>query len=211
MTRGLNALRQLTAAAVAACLVQPPVAALAQPMPALQHTLYNTPLPTTIHVAIRAGNNPRGAIQWVQTVSFQQYCRDVLPNEWYPSWNTQSLLAGAQAVKMFGWYHRLHPVTIGGFTFDVDNTTNFQQYRYMSGMPATDQAVANTWNMAYTAPNGGITPLDYRAGIPDNANWSMEHSQHMAQWGSQYWALTGWSNSQILGFYFTGRSFLSIP
>ena len=211
MTRSRSVFRQIAAATVTACLVQPPIAVQAQARAALQHTLYNTPLPTTIHIAIRAANNPRGQIQWVQTVGFEQYCRDVLPNEWYPSWNAQSLLAGAIAVKMFGWYHRLHPVTIGGYTFDVDNTTNFQQYRYMSGRPPTDQAVTGSWHTAYTYADGSLAPLDYRAGAPNSANWPMEHSEHMAEWGSQYWALTGRGYSKILAFYFTARTFLPIP
>ncbi len=175
------------------------------------HTIYNSPLPSVIHIAIRANNNPRGQILWVQTVGFQEYCSDVLPNEWYSTWNLEALRAGAMAVKMFGWYHTLHPVTIDGFTFDVDNTTNFQEYKYMSGRPETDQAIKDMWSYAYAYSDGGIAPLDYRSGVPNNANWPFNHSQKMAQWGSQYWATTGMSNIQILNFFFTGRTLLPSP
>lgn len=175
------------------------------------HTIYNTALPSVIHVAIRANNNPRGQILWVQTVGFQEYCSDVLPNEWIPEWNVEALRAGAMAVKMFAWYHTLHPVTIDGFTFDVDNTTNFQEYKYMSGRPETDQAIQDIWPYAYAYTDGGIGPLDYRAGVPNNPNWPFNHSQKMAQWGSQYWATAGMNNQQILAFYFTGRTLLQAP
>jgi len=67
----------------------------------LDAPLYNVKLLVVIRVAIRAGNDPRGPILWVQTIGFQQYCTDVLPNEWIPSWDPQALEAGAMAVKMF--------------------------------------------------------------------------------------------------------------
>ncbi len=174
-------------------------------------TVYNVKLPSVIRVAIRVGNNPRGAIQWVQTIGFQQYCADVLPNEWMPSWDPQALQAGAMAVKMFAWYHTLHPVTIGGFTFDVDNTVNFQEFRPLSGRIETDRALTATWPYAYTDSNGVIAALDYRAGIPDNPNWAFVGSQKMAQWGSQFWALTGLPYLRILNLYFTGRTLIPIP
>ena len=175
------------------------------------NTNYNVKPPVVIRVAIRAGNNPRGSILWVQTIGFQQYCTDVLPNEWMPSWDPQALEAGAMAVKMFAWYHTLHPVTIGGFTFDVDNTVNFQEFRFLSGRIETDRALTTTWPYAYTDANGTIAALDYRAGIPHNPNWAFIGSQKMAQWGSQYWAKTGASYLRILNLYFPGRTLVSIP
>ncbi len=171
-------------------------------------TVNNTPVPSVIHVAIRANNNPRGQILWVQTLSFKEYCTDVLPNEWGPAWKTESLKAGAMAVKMFGWYHTLHPVTIGGFTFDVDNTTNFQEYKYMTSRSKTDQAIQSIWPYAYTYTIGEIAPLDYRAGNPNRANSSFDSSQKMSQWGSQYWAIKGMNYVQILGIYYSGRTLL---
>ena len=162
-------------------------------------------------VAIRAFGNPYGSILRVQTVGFQEYCSDVLPNEWMPSWDPASLRAGAMAVRMFAWYHHLHPVTVGGFTFDVDNTANFQVFRYQSGTPATDQAVQTVWPYACALPGGGIAPLDYRAGWRNTANWPLARSQKVSQWGSEYLANSGRSYLQILGFYFPGRAWLRVP
>lgn len=150
-------------------------------------TIYNTSFPSVIRVAIRQYNNPVGPILYVQTVGFQEYCEDVLPNEWIPSWSPESLRAGAIAIKMFAWYHTLHPVTKGGFTYDVDNTTNFQEFKYLSGRNATNKAVKDTWKVVFTPSKAEIEKLNYRAGIPNNPNWSFVGSETMAQWGSQYW------------------------
>lgn len=193
-------------AVLAGVCVQAPVRAQAAP-----HTIYDTALPSAIRVAIRENNpfgepDPRGRITWVQTVPFDEYCKDVLPNEWMPSWNTESLKAGAMAVKMFAWYHHLHPVTIDGFTFDVDNTTNFQTFRYLSGQPATNVAFNAIRNQVYTMPNGTIIELNYRAGYQNNPNWQYRNAQKMAQWGSEYWALRGRSYIQILQFYYLDRA-----
>ncbi|WP_040290687.1 SpoIID/LytB domain-containing protein [Alicyclobacillus hesperidum] len=153
-------------------------------------TIYNTPYPSVIRVAIRANNNPTSPILYVQTVGFEEYCEDVLPNEWMPSWNTEALKAGAIAVKMFAWYWTLHPTTEGGFTYDVDNTTNFQTFKYLSGQVATDLAVQETWNMVFVPSDGSIKPLDFRAGTPDGSNTGYVGTFIMSQWGSQYWAQT---------------------
>ena len=196
----------LTAAAIAAgVFVEHPVHAQAA------QTIFNTAVPGAVRVAIRENNpngepDPRGRIVWVQTVPFETYCKDVLPNEWMPSWSPESLKAGAMAVKMFAWYHHLHPVTIDGFTFDVDNTTNFQAFRYLSGQTETNQAVNAIRNQAFTMPDGSIIELNYRAGYRDSANWQYRNAQKMAQWGSEYWAERGRNYIQILQFYYVDRA-----
>ncbi|MCY0896997.1 MAG: SpoIID/LytB domain-containing protein [Alicyclobacillaceae bacterium] len=175
----------------------------AQPL----QTIYNTALPSVIRVAIRAYNNPFGPILYVQTVGFEEYCEDVLPNEWIPSWNQQSLEAGAVAIKMFAWYWSLHPTTQGGWTYDVDNTTNFQKFVYLSGTPETDSAVQSTWNVTFVPSNGEITPLDYRSGYPGGPNWGFVGSGIMSQWGTQYWASVAQEPfTSILSLYYPGFS-----
>lgn len=174
-------------------------------------TVWNTPVPTTIRVAIRENNpsgepDPRGKIVRVQYIPFETYCKDVLPNEWMPGWSTESLKAGAMAVKMFAWFHHLHPLTVDGFTFDVDNTTNFQTFRYLSGEMQTNQAVDAIRGEAYSKPNGEIIELNYRAGKRDDPNWQYRNAQKMAQWGSEYWAEKGRSYLQILQFYYIDRA-----
>ena len=200
---GLGRSTFLSAVALAGVTLLSPGKVSAQPT----QTIYNTSYPSVVRVAIRQNNNPYGPILWVQTVGFEEYCSDVLSNEWVPSWKAQSLRAGAIAVKMFAWHHTLHPVTIGGWTFDVDNTTNFQEYKYMSGTPQTDAAIKATWNLVYTPPTGEILALDYRAGTPFNANWSFIGSNMMSQLGSEYWASIGQLDyTHILSLYYPGRS-----
>ncbi|QSO46873.1 SpoIID/LytB domain-containing protein [Alicyclobacillus mengziensis] len=164
-----------------ACIVYPDTAK------AQVHSIFNTSYPKTIRVAIRANNNPVSPILYVQTLGFEEYCQDVLPNEWGPSWNLESLKAGAIAIKMFAWYYTLHPTTESGFTYDVDNTTNFQEFKYLSGRVKTDLATQETWNMVYVPANGAITQLNYRAGAPFRENRSYLGTYMMSQWGSEYW------------------------
>ncbi|WAH35736.1 SpoIID/LytB domain-containing protein [Alicyclobacillus dauci] len=183
------------------------------PKASAAQTIYNTSEPSVMRIAIRENNasgepDPRGRINYVQAIPFGEYCRDVLPNEWFPSWNPESLKAGAMAIKMFGWYHHLHPVTIDGFTFDVDNTTNFQHFRYLSGQPTTNAAFNAIAGQAYAKPNGEIIELNYRAGYRDDPNWQYRNAQKMAQWGSQYWATRGQTYLQILQFYYVNRALL---
>lgn len=166
-------------------------------------TIYNTAMPSVIRVAIRPNNDPWAPILWVQTVGFQEYCTDVLPNEWMPSWSPEALQAGAIAVKMFAWYCTLHPTTESGWTYDVDNTTNFQEYKYMSGTPFTNQEIRQTWNLAFVPPDGEIIQLEYRAGWLDTANWSFVGTNIMSQWGSQYLGATAkLTYPQILNRYY---------
>lgn len=179
------------------------VLVLLPPASARAQTIYNTAYPSTIRVAIRSYNNPIGPILYVQTLGFEEYCEDVLPNEWLPTWNAEALKAGAIAVKMFAWYHTMHPTTESGFTYDVDNTTNFQEFKYLSGRPETDTAVRDTWNMVYVPSDGTIKELDYRMGSPNSDNRWYNGTYIMSQWGSQYWANTAkLTFENILNLYY---------
>jgi peptidoglycan hydrolase-like amidase len=194
-----------------ACAVLTMLGFALPPQALAEHSIYNTSLPSIVRVAIRENNSsgqpdPRGRIVWVQTVPFEQYCEDVLPNEWMPSWHPESLRAGAMAIKMFAWYHHLHPVTIDGFTFDVDNTVNFQTYRSWSRQTETNRAVESVRGYSYVKPNGEIIELNYRAGYREDPNWQYRNAQKMAQWGSQYWAERGRTYIQILQFYYAERA-----
>jgi peptidoglycan hydrolase-like amidase len=179
-------------------------------------TIYNTPYPTSIRVAIREARpngdpNPRGRIIYVKTVPFETYMANSLPNEWSPSWNTESLQAGAMAIKMFAWYHILHPTKLDGWDFDLDNTTNFQTYREGNRFAETEEAHRRVRNLAYTTPDGTIVELNYRAGTPENPNWAYRNANMMAQHGTQYWAQQGRNMLQILQWYFQGRQLQQIP
>lgn len=188
-----------------------PTTAMAQ-----HRTIYNSPYPRSIRVAIRESRpsgepNPRGRILYVKQVGFDDYVLNSLPNEWVPSWEEESLKAGAVAVKMFAWYKVLHPMKLDGWEYDLDNTTNFQTYREGNRFGRTDTAHFNTRNLAWTSPDGAIQELNYRAGNENDPNWQYRNANMMAQWGSQYWAKKGKDLTGILQWYFQGRTLQRIP
>lgn len=192
------------------------VLAMAPAAYAQNRTVYNTPLPTSIRVAIREARpngepNPRGRIIYVKTVSFDDYVRNSLPNEWVPSWNQEALQAGAMAVKMFAWYHHLNPTKLDGWEFDLDNTTNFQTYREGNRFAEADQAYYRTKNLAYAMPDGTIVELNYRAGWEGDPNWPYRNANMMSQWGTKYHAEKGLNMLRILQWYYQGRALHRIP
>lgn len=208
---GGSAVKRLCSLLLCLSVLLGPTAAFAE-----HRSIYNTPYPQSIRVAIREARpngdpNPRGRIIYVKTVGFDDYVVNSLPNEWVPSWEQESLQAGAMAVKMFAWYKVLHPIKLDGWEFDLDNTTNFQTYREGNRFKESDEAHWRVRNLAYTMPDGTIVELNYRAGIERNPNWQYRNANMMAQWGSKYWAERGQNMLQILQWYFQGRAMNRIP
>jgi peptidoglycan hydrolase-like amidase len=179
-------------------------------------TVYNAPYPSAIRVAIRESRpsgepNPRGRIIYVKTVPFDTYLFNSVPNEWVPSWNSEALQAGSMAIKMFAWYHVLHPTKLDGWEYDLDNTTNFQTYREGNRFRDTDQAYLRTRNLAYAMPDGTIVELNYRAGYQGGPNWEYRNANMMSQWGTKYWAEKGRNMLGILQWYYQGRTLHRVP
>lgn len=179
-------------------------------------TVFNTPFPSTIRVAIRESRpsgepNPRGRIIYVKTVPFDTYVFNSVPNEWIPSWDQESLQAGAMAVKMFAWYHVLHPMKLDGWEYDLDNTTNFQTYREGNRFRESDQAHLRVRSLGFAMPDGTIVELNYRAGYEGGPNWEYRNANMMSQWGSKYWADQGRNMLEILQWYYQGRQLHPIP
>lgn len=77
--------------------------------------------PSTISVYITSTGK-------IKDVDFYDYCKCVLPNEWYSTWKTESLKAGAQAVKFVGWY-RVYNAKYPGKGYDVKDSTVDQAYK----------------------------------------------------------------------------------
>jgi hypothetical protein len=208
---GGSAVKRLCSILLCLSVLLGPTAAFAE-----HRTIYNTPYPQSIRVAIREARpdgdpNPHGRIIYVKTVGFDDYVVNSLPNEWVPSWAQESLQAGAMAVKMFAWYKVLHPTKLDGWEFDLDNTTNFQTYREGNRFKEADEAHWRVRNLAYTLPDGTIVELNYRAGVESDPNWPYRNANMMAQWGSQYWAERGQNMLQILQWYYQGRALNRVP
>ncbi|MEV4583206.1 SpoIID/LytB domain-containing protein [Nonomuraea jabiensis] len=156
----------------------------------------DTKLPTTILVY-------RKSLDRVERVEFKTYVKNVLPNEWVSSWPSESLKAGAMAVKNFGWYWALHSnrKTADGRCFDVYDHTSSQVYKPGSAKAVTSAAVDATWGARLTR-NGKIFRAQYCATTTACGNWV--DGDWMSQNGSRDKARAGWSYSRILQHYYTG-------
>lgn len=85
------------------------------------------------------------------TVPFDQYVRDVLPQEFGSSGPRAYLQAGAVAVKSYAWYHVLNPASS---RCDLTDGARHQHYRPDGGLQPTaqtDGAVAATWGLRLDA------------------------------------------------------------
>ncbi|MGC9670048.1 SpoIID/LytB domain-containing protein [Planosporangium sp. 12N6] len=155
----------------------------------------NTTLPTSILVY-------RVGLGRVDRVDFKTYVKNVLPNEWVPSWPNASLDAGAVAVKSYAWYWALHSTrkTPGGQCYDVRDDTGDQVYKPSSAQSSTSAAVDRTWSTRMTR-NGNILAAQYcstttACGAWVDGNW-------MSQYGSRDLANAGHDFRYILRYYYT--------
>jgi hypothetical protein len=153
----------------------------------------------------------------VDVVPFESYVKGVLPHEWIRSWHSESLRAGAIAIRTYAasW------VASGGkYTCaDLDDTTASQVYkdeRFAVTNAAVD-ATASTYVMKnsapvfaeYSAENGHPTAT----GISDPVcagQTRFGHGRGTCQWGSQRWALQGQASKWILEHYYPGATVTKI-
>lgn len=100
-------------------------------------------------------------------MSFITYCRGVLPSEWYPSWHTESLRAGAILVKNYAWYY----ILTSQYSYDVtDSSASHQSYDTSKiGTSSTDTAVYDMW-YNYMTKNGSIWSINYGSTTQNNTN-----------------------------------------
>ncbi len=137
----------------------------------------------------------------VDRVAFKTYVKNVLPNEWIPSWPSASLDAGAMAVKSYGWYWALHSTrkTPGGQCYDVRDDTGDQVYRPSSAVSSTSAAVERTWGTRMTR-SGNILRAHYCA--TDTACPAWVDGNWMSQFGSRDQARAGKGYAAILRYYY---------
>jgi peptidoglycan hydrolase-like amidase len=155
--------------------------------------------PSSIRVGIRANNSTANPISSVSVVPWYDYNIDVLPNEWIGGWPTESLNAGAIAVKMYAWYHILHPKYSN---CDVDNTVNSQVYKPNSRYSRTTTAV-DTMSGIGILKSGVMFETQYRAGTYDS---SIPGTNIMSQNGTHYWADNGKTWSWMTSYYYPGSA-----
>lgn len=170
----------------------------------LQTVAHNHP-PTTIRVA-RTGHKLCSTwlaagrpVLYVEEMPFRDYVKNVLPNEWVPSWHPQALQAGAMAVKTFAWYKILTGVRQAETNADILDNTCDQYFATNSRQISTDAAVDATWDYVMQR-NEQIFPIFYR----DRQERCEASGANpcLGQWQSQYAAEAGQNWQQILQTYY---------
>lgn len=168
--------------------------------------------PTTIKVLV---HNPDRTPNSVQTVPFEPYVENVVPNEWYSGWDPASLEAGAIAAKLYAWYwvNQGGKGSYNGQCYDVQDNTFDQVYRQGSAQPSTSAAVQTTWS-TNALENGRVFQAHYCSDMncqeppaaegcgtgvngQPNTNGTL-----MSQVGTQACAQKGLSYQQILQTYY---------
>lgn len=134
----------------------------------------------------------------VREISFKEYVRNVLANEWRSSWDKEALQAGAMAVKTFAWYHLTVVRKYPGRGYDVRDSTCDQVYKNGSSHPNTDKAIDETWNWVMTKSDR-IFHAQYDSGTPGSPN--PLYQGRISQEGTQYWAKQGKNWQEILQYY----------
>jgi hypothetical protein len=156
----------------------------------------------------------RAATGSVETVDFRAYLKNVLSREWISSWTTESLRAGALAVKHYAWYQVLHwrgYVSAGGECFDLFDTARDQVYDPSRPIYAPmASAVDATWS-TLALRNGSVFPTYYNSGAWNEACGANANGWQMFQWGSQACGLDGLSAAQIMSFYYSGLQVTDAP
>jgi hypothetical protein len=165
------------------------------------YTSQSTP-PATIRVYVPSATTK------IQTIPFETYVENVLPNEWISSWDGDALKAGAVAVKSYAWYWVTH---FGGYVgsqsncFDVTDDTNFQVYRANSANTRTTAAVVASWPVTARVA-GRVQQTFYRAYLHSSteACGAYATGATMSQWGTQNCneASSGNKYNVILGKYY---------
>jgi hypothetical protein len=156
----------------------------------------------------------RTATGAVDTVDFRTYAKNVLSREWVSSWTTESLRAGALAVKSYAWYQVLHwrgYANGSGHCFDIFDSTRDQVYDPSKPTyPSAAAAVDATWS-TLALKGGRIFPTYYNAGAPGERCGANANGWKMYQWGSQACGLGGKSAAQIMATYYAGVTVSSPP
>jgi hypothetical protein len=161
----------------------------------------NLTMPKTIKV-LRTGTGE------IETVDFNYYVKNVMPNEWgMPGWPTETLKAGAMAVKTYGWMHVTTYHKYPGLGYDVKDSTADQVYRPGTAEAYTDAAVDATWNYTMTR-DGQLFEPEYDSGVKG----SLEpiYTNRLGQEGAVILGNEGMTWQQILHYYYDPMGVISI-
>jgi peptidoglycan hydrolase-like amidase len=150
----------------------------------------------------------RTATGKIETVDFNYYVKNVMPNEWgMPGWPTETLKAGAMAVKMYGWMHVTTYHKYPGLGYDVKDSTADQVYKPESAEAYTNAAVDATWDYVMTR-NGKLFEPEYDSGIKGSLNSLFPN--RLGQEGAVILANQGKTWQQIIHYYYDPMGVINI-
>lgn len=166
--------------------------------PALKAWLYYS-YPSNITVYCNKSGDANGKKKVVK-VKLQDYIKNTLPNEWYTSWDSDSLKAGALCVKGVAIYRSIKPVNANYMV-----TQYTQNYIPKSSKATTNTAVNSVSDYFVVNSEDKIFFPEYGAGTKGKAG--TKSSGRLLQWGSQYLAQNNdYTYKQILNYYYKGSA-----
>lgn len=158
--------------------------------------------PSTIAVYLTRSENKsyyNCSSNCTKSIDFYYYVKNVLPKEWYSTWPAESLKAGAEASKMYGWYHVYHPKW-PQYNADVQDNTNDQVFSAGSETTSTTDAINAMGGIGLeTATTHTVFEAHYQAGSYDSSG---QNSGWVSQWGTKYWADKSKNYDYMLHYYY---------
>ncbi|KAA8746966.1 SpoIID/LytB domain-containing protein [Paenibacillus sp. UASWS1643] len=141
----------------------------------------------------------------ITNIGFDTYAKNVLPNEWYGSWKSESLKAGAVTIKTYAWYNATYPrkpATDYGAHL-TDRWQNYQHYVPNSGQTTTNNAVNAVSGIFMVNSDGKVFDAQYRAGSEGDIGTAW--GGVLSQWGTQYIAQNypEYNYYTILSYYYS--------
>jgi hypothetical protein len=181
---------------------RPPLGELGQPFAGVT-------LPATIRVWRRSKGGSSSCSGQVDVFPLEEYVKGVLPHEWIPSWEVESLRAGAIAIRSYAsaWVAKGGKYTCA----DLCDTTYSQVYKDTRNAKASS-AVDDTRGKVVVEA-GKVVFAEYSAENSDPTKFGVSdppcagktlfgHGRGMCQWGSQRWALQGKAHRWIAEHYY---------
>lgn len=152
--------------------------------------------PSTVRVAMY---NKNGVRTGIYTVTWYDFIKNSLPNEWGQNWNLNSLRAGAMCIKMLVW-SVINDPWYPNSGFDVKNN-NEAHYLPNTETAYTTQAINEIGGEGMFNYEGYTFYPSYAAGAKNS--YGNQYSGIVSQWGTQKWATEGQYYYAILGYYYS--------
>ena len=171
------------------------------------------PMENPIKIGIREDyHNYKSPVIEVKTMEMEDYLRQCVPYEVYPSWKPEALKAQAIAARTYAEWRKKHPKHED---MDICNSTCCQVMGPTID-PRTDKAVKDTEgilitrqgqiiNAEYSANCGGKTESGISCQcweISDHGKTRYGHGRGMCQWGAEERAQNGDTFEEILWHYY---------